>query len=101
LIQTADVSEADKSTDDDKDDRLSRPEMSGRGKARASSRATRVVTMNINLPERTNNNPTQISTTNKSESLRHAETEGNSRHEREGPAPTSDIRSRNGTNAGD
>jgi hypothetical protein len=38
--------------------------------------------------QNTNSHPTQLTTTNKFEALRHADTEGNARHEREDPAPT-------------
>jgi hypothetical protein len=52
------------------------------------SETTRVSTPKKNKPQGTNNSTTQIITTNKSEPLRHAETEGNVWHEREDPAPT-------------
>jgi hypothetical protein len=40
-----------------------------------------------NKPQETNNRPHQITITNKFEALRHAETEGNTKHERKDPAP--------------
>jgi hypothetical protein len=46
-----------------------------------------VPTTKNNKPQETNGHPTQITTTNKSEALRHAETEGNTKHERKDPAP--------------
>jgi hypothetical protein len=85
--QTADFSEAEESTDsDDNDDRLSWQKVGRRGKKRASRKTTGVSTLKKNKPQGTNNSTTQIITTNKSEPLRHAETEGNSGHERKDPA---------------
>jgi hypothetical protein len=43
--------------------------------------------MKKNKPQERNNRPTQITITNKSEVLRQAETEGNTKHEREDAAP--------------
>jgi hypothetical protein len=88
LTQTADFSEAEESTDsDNNDDRLSWQAVSGRGKKRPRPKTTEVPTIKKKTPQGTNNGSTQIITTNKCETLRHAETEGNSRHERKEPAP--------------
>jgi hypothetical protein len=46
-----------------------------------------VPTMKKNKLQETNNNPPQITITNKFEALRHAETEGDTKHERKDPAP--------------
>jgi hypothetical protein len=49
-------------------------------------RTTEVPTMNRNKPQETNNHPTELTTSNKFEPLRHAETEGDTRRERQDPA---------------
>jgi hypothetical protein len=46
-----------------------------------------VPTMKKNKLQDTNNHPSRITITNKFEALRHAETEGNTKHERKDPAP--------------
>jgi hypothetical protein len=51
----------------------------------------RVSTLKKSKPQGTNNSSTQIITTNTSELLRHAETEGNSGHKRMEPAPPPPI----------
>jgi hypothetical protein len=86
--QTADFSEAEESTDsDENDDRLSWQEVSGRDKKRTGPRTIKVPTTEKNKHQETNNHPTQLTITNKFEALRHAETEGNTKHERKDPAP--------------
>jgi hypothetical protein len=49
--------------------------------------ASKVPTMKTSKLQEINNYPTQITITNKSEALRHAKTEGNTKHERKDPAP--------------
>jgi hypothetical protein len=84
----AQFSEAEKSMDsDDNDDWLSWQAVSARGKKRTSPRTTKVPTMKKNRLQETNNHPPQITITNKFEALRHAETEGNIKHERKDTAP--------------
>jgi hypothetical protein len=91
-IQTADISEAEESTDSDgNDDRLSWQAVSVRGKKRAWPRTTKVPTMKKNKLQGRNNHPPQITITNKFEALRHADTEGNIKHERKDPALPSPI----------
>jgi hypothetical protein len=81
--QTADFSEAEESTDrDENDDRLSWQAISGRGKKRTGPRITKLPTMKKNKQQEPNNHPTQIT-------LRHAETKGNTTHDRKDPAPPS------------
>jgi hypothetical protein len=43
--------------------------------------------MKNNKPQESNNHPTQITITNKFEALRHAETMGNTKHERKDLVP--------------
>jgi hypothetical protein len=54
-----------------------------------------VPTMKKNKRLETNIHTPQITTTNKSEALRHAQTEGNTKHEKMEPAPTPEICRRN------
>jgi hypothetical protein len=84
----APFSETEESMDsDDKDDRLSWRAVRARGKKRTRPRTTKVPTMKNNKLQGTNNHPPQITITNKFEALRHAETEGDTKHERKDPAP--------------
>jgi hypothetical protein len=88
LTPMTDFSETEEGTkSDDNDDRLSWQEVSERGKKRTSSRTTKVPTMKKNKPQDTNNHQTQLTTANKFEPLRPAETESNTRHEKQDPAP--------------
>jgi hypothetical protein len=73
-------------TSDDDEDRLSWQEVRGRGKKRTSPKTTRAPTPKKNKPQETSNNSTQIITTHRFESLRHVETEGNTRQEGKYPA---------------
>jgi hypothetical protein len=87
--QTADFSEAEESThSDDNDEHPSWQAVNGRGKKRTGPRTTIVPTIKKNKLQETNNHPTQITTANKCETLRHAETEGNTKHERKDTALT-------------
>jgi hypothetical protein len=84
----APFSEAEESMDsDDNDDRLSCQRVSARGKKRTRPRTTKVPTMKRNKLQETNDYPTQITITNNYEALRHAETEGDIKHERKYSAP--------------
>jgi hypothetical protein len=88
LTQTADFSEAEESTgSDDKDGRLFWQAVSGRGEKRTDITTTKVPTIKKNKLQATSNHPPQITISNKFEALRHAETEGNNKHERKAPAP--------------
>jgi hypothetical protein len=73
---------------DDNDVRLQWQEERGRGKKRASPKTTRAPTLKLNKSQERSNNSIQLTATNRTEILRHAETEGNGRHERQDPAPT-------------
>jgi hypothetical protein len=87
-IQTSHFSEAEESTDsDDNDDWLSWQAVSGRSKKRTGPRTKRVPIMKKNKPQETNNHPTQITITNKSEAPRHAKTEDDTKHEIKNPTP--------------
>jgi hypothetical protein len=79
---------------DDNDDRLSWHEVRGRGKKRRRPETTKAPTVKKNELQETSNNPTHVTATNSSEALRHAENEGNTRHERTDPAPPSVFVSR-------
>jgi hypothetical protein len=84
----APFSEAEESMDsDDNDDRLSWQAVSARVKKRPRPRATKVPTMKKNKLQETNDHPTQITITNMFETLRYAETEGDTIHESKDPAP--------------
>jgi hypothetical protein len=84
----APFSEAEESMDsDDNDDRPSWQAVSARGKKRTCPRIIKVPTMEKNKLKETNDHPPQITITNKFEVLRHAETEGDTKHERKDPAP--------------
>jgi hypothetical protein len=85
---TADFSEAEENMDsDDNDDRLFWQAVRGRGKKRTGPRTTKVPTVEKNKPQETNNHSSQITITNTFEALRHAQTDGNTEHERKDPAP--------------
>jgi hypothetical protein len=84
----APFSEAEESMDsDDNDDWLSWQAVSRRGKTRTDHRTTKVPTMKKNKLQETNSHPPQLTINNKFEALQHAETEGNTKHERKDPAP--------------
>jgi hypothetical protein len=85
--QTVDFSEAEKTTVSDENDRLSGQEVSGRGKKRTGPRTTKVPTVKKNKPQETNNHPAHTTITIKFEVPRHAETDGNTKHGRQDPAP--------------
>jgi hypothetical protein len=72
---------------DDNDDRLSWKAVSARGKKGIRPRTTKVTTIKKNKVQETNDHRTQITITKKFEALRHAETEGDTKHERKDPAP--------------
>jgi hypothetical protein len=84
----APFSEAEKSIySDDNDDRLYWEAVSARGRKKTRPRTTKVPTMEKNKLQETIDHPPQITISNTFEALRHAETEGDTKHERKDPAP--------------
>jgi hypothetical protein len=90
-ISRAPFSEALESMDsDDNVYRLSWQAVRARGKKRTCPRTIKMP-MKKNKLKETNDYPPQITITNKFEVLRHAETEGDIKHERKDPSTTTDI----------